>query len=191
MVLGIPARLHWDWKILLWTPFFSYRFGFSFHEENIVSPSSDLKSTLFFPSHGTVTMSSDSDEDELLQMALKDQAQRDVNYGKSSSNSRKPVANYVQQPKKPAPPPKQSLGKGRVAADDDDSEIEMLSISSGDEDNVQYPVAASRNKGATAAAAGRPVREDDRTWDGEEPSRWKHVDEAEVRDNRICQRFAF
>ncbi|RZB44423.1 Exocyst complex component SEC5A isoform E [Glycine soja] len=125
-------------------------------------------------------MSSDSDEDELLQMALKDQAQRDVNYGKSSSNSRKPVANYVQQPKKPAPPPKQSLGKGRVAADDDDSEIEMLSISSGDEDNVQYPVAASRNKGATAAAAGRPVREDDRTWDGEEPSRWKHVDEAEL-----------
>lgn len=158
-----------------------------------VSPS-DLKShpLSFFPSHGTATMSSDSDEDELLQMALKEQAQRDVNYGgKSSSNSRKPVANYVQPLKKPAPPPKQSLGKGRVAADDDDSEIEMLSISSGDEDNVQYPVAASRNKGATAAAAGRPVREDDRTWDGEEPSRWKHVDEAEVRDNRICQRFAF
>ncbi|KHN00793.1 Exocyst complex component 2 [Glycine soja] len=99
-------------------------------------------------------MSSDSDEDELLQMALKDQAQRDVNYGKSSSNSRKPVANYVQQPKKPAPPPKQSLGKGRVAADDDDSEIEMLSISSGDEDNVQDPVAASRTK-----ALARRVRE--------------------------------
>ncbi|KAG4998081.1 hypothetical protein JHK84_029103 [Glycine max] len=123
-------------------------------------------------------MSSDSDEDELLQMALKEQAQRDVNYGgKSSSNSRKPVANYVQPLKKPAPPPKQSQGKGRVADDDDDSEIEMLSISSGDEDNVQDPVAASRTK---AAAAGRPVREDDRTWDGEEPSRWKHVDEAEL-----------
>lgn len=120
-------------------------------------------------------MSSDSDEDELLQMALKEQAQRDLNYGKPS-NSRKPVANFVQQPKKPAPPSKQS--KGRVADDDDDSEVEMLSISSGDEDNARDPVAASKTRGA--AATGRPAREDDRTWDGEEPSRWKHVDEAEV-----------
>ncbi|KAK7357114.1 hypothetical protein VNO80_16397 [Phaseolus coccineus] len=120
-------------------------------------------------------MSSDSDEDELLQMALKEQAQRDLNYGKPS-NSRKPVANFVQQPKKPAPPSKQS--KGRVADDDDDSEVEMLSISSGDEDNARDPVAASKTRGA--AATGRPAREDDRTWDGEEPSRWKHVDEAEL-----------
>ncbi|XP_014513511.1 exocyst complex component SEC5A isoform X1 [Vigna radiata var. radiata] len=122
-------------------------------------------------------MSSDSDEDELLQMALKEQAQRDLNYGKTS-NSRKPVANYVQQPKKPAPPSKQSNSKGGVADDDDDSEVEMLSISSGDEDNVKDPVAASRTRGA--AAAGRPARDDDRAWDGEEPSRWKHVDEAEL-----------
>jgi len=121
-------------------------------------------------------MSSDSDEDELLQMALKEQSQRDVNYGKTS-NSRKPVANYVQQPKKNAPPSKQSNSKGGVADDDDDSEVEMLSISSGDEDNVRDPVAASKTRGA---AAGRPARDDDRVWDGEEPSRWKHVDEAEV-----------
>ena len=147
------------------------------------SSPSDLKSrkphTLFLslPSNGTATMSSDSDEDELLQMALKEQAQRDVNYGKSS-NPRKPVANYVQQPKKPAPASKQSNSKGRVADDDDDSEVEMLSISSGDEDNARDPVAATRTRGA--AATGRPAREDDRTWDGEEPSRWKHVDEAEV-----------
>ncbi|XP_047162674.1 exocyst complex component SEC5A-like isoform X1 [Vigna umbellata] len=123
-------------------------------------------------------MSSDSDEDELLQMALKEQAQRDLNYGKTS-NSRKPVANYVQQPKKPGPPSKQSNSKSGVADDDDDSEVEMLSISSGDEDNVKDPVAASRTRGA-AAAAGRPARDDDRAWDGEEPSRWKHVDEAEL-----------
>ncbi|TKY51518.1 Exocyst complex component SEC5A [Spatholobus suberectus] len=124
-------------------------------------------------------MSSDSDEDELLQMALKEQSQRDLNYGKPSSNSRKPVANYVQPPKKPAPPPKQSPAKGRVADDDDDSEVEMLSISSGDEDSAKDPVAATRNRGD--AAAGRPgARDDDRTWDGEEPSRWKHVDEAEL-----------
>lgn len=127
-------------------------------------------------------MSSDSDEDELLQNALKEQAQRDLNYGKSSSNSRKPVANYVQPPssqsKKPAPPStsKKSQNKGRVADDDDDSEVEMLSISSGDEDIAKDPVTSSKNRGSGRA----PARDDDRTWDGEEPSRWKHVDEAEL-----------
>jgi len=125
-------------------------------------------------------MSSDSDEDELLQMALKEQSQRDLNYGKSSSNPRKPVANYVQppssQPKRSAPPATaKPQTKGRVVDDDDDSEVEMLSISSGDEDNVKDQV-TSKNRGS-----GRtPAREEDRTWDGEEPSRWKHVDEAEV-----------
>ncbi|KAK7343812.1 hypothetical protein VNO77_12855 [Canavalia gladiata] len=125
-------------------------------------------------------MSSDSDEDELLQMALKEQSQRDLNYGKSSSNSRKPVANYVQPPKKSAPPPKQSHNKGRVADDDDDSEVEMLSISSGDEDNAKDPVAASRNRAGGAASGRAGARDDDRAWDGEEPSRWKHVDEGEL-----------
>ncbi|KEH43566.1 putative cullin repeat-like-containing domain, exocyst complex component EXOC2/Sec5 [Medicago truncatula] len=126
-------------------------------------------------------MSSDSDEDELLQMALKEQSQRDLNYGKSSSNPRKPVANYVQppssQPKRSAPPATaKPQSKGRVVDDDDDSEVEMLSISSGDEDNVKDQVTSSKNRGS-----GRtPAREEDRTWDGEEPSRWKHVDEAEL-----------
>nr|XP_027188983.1 exocyst complex component SEC5B-like isoform X3 [Cicer arietinum] len=127
-------------------------------------------------------MSSDSDEDELLQMALKEQSQRDLNYGKSSSNPRKPVANYVQppssQPKRSAPPAtsKQPQTKGRMVDEDDDSEVEMLSISSGDEDNVKDQVTASRSRGSGRA----PARDDDRTWDGEEPSRWKHVDEAEL-----------
>lgn len=126
-------------------------------------------------------MSSDSDEDELLQMALKEQSQRDLNYGKSSSNPRKPVANYVQPPssqqKRSAPPATaKPQTKGRVVDDDDDSEVEMLSISSGDEDNVKDQVTSSKNRGS-----GRtPAREEDRTWDGEEPSRWKHVDEAEL-----------
>ncbi|XP_058769965.1 exocyst complex component SEC5A-like isoform X1 [Vicia villosa] len=127
-------------------------------------------------------MASDSDEDELLQMALKEQSQRDLNYGKSSNNPRKPVANYVQppssQPKRSAPPAgaKHPQSKGRVVDDDDDSEVEMLSISSGDEDNVKDQVTTSKNRGTGRA----PAREDDRTWDGEEPSRWKHVDEAEL-----------
>ncbi|CAJ2629717.1 unnamed protein product [Trifolium pratense] len=126
-------------------------------------------------------MSSDSDEDELLQMALKEQSQRDLNYGKSSGNPRKPVANYVQppssQPKRGAPPAtgKNPQSKGRVVDDDDDSEVEMLSISSGDEDNVKDQVTSSKNRGGRT-----PARDDDRTWDGEEPSRWKHVDEAEL-----------
>ncbi|XP_057423045.1 exocyst complex component SEC5A-like isoform X2 [Lotus japonicus] len=129
-------------------------------------------------------MSSDSDEDELLQMALKEQAQRDLNYGKSSSNSRKPVANYVQppssQPKRPAPQAAKSAPKGRVADDDDDSEVELLSISSGDEDNARDPVAPSKSRGGAGGSGRQPSRDEDRTWDGEEPSRWKHVDEAEL-----------
>ncbi|OIW06565.1 hypothetical protein TanjilG_03959 [Lupinus angustifolius] len=142
-------------------------------------------------------MSSDSDEDELLQMALKEQSQRDLNYGKSSSATRKPVANYVQppQPKRAAAPPtKQPPNKGRDVDDDDDSEVEMLSISSGDEDNVKDPVTTSKNRGRSVS------RDIDRTWDGEEPSSWKHVDEAElarrVREMRetrtapVAQKFA-
>ncbi|KAE9611395.1 hypothetical protein Lalb_Chr06g0162031 [Lupinus albus] len=116
-------------------------------------------------------MSSEGDEDELLQMALKEQSQRDVNYTKSSSTTRKPVANYVKPPQiKRATAPT----KGRVVDDDDDSEVEMLSISSGDEDNVKDSVTTSKNRARSAS------RDDDRVWDGEEPSSWKYVDEAEV-----------
>lgn len=144
-------------------------------------------------------MSSDSDdEDELLQMALKEQAQRDVSYGKSSasSNSRKPVANYVQPPtsqhRKAAPVvnssggrPMQSKGSSgarKVVDDDDDSEVEMLSISSGDEDSAKDRNVGSRKRGgASGAAGGRAgAQDDDRAWDGGEPACWKHVDEAEL-----------
>ncbi|KAF8024928.1 hypothetical protein BT93_F1927 [Corymbia citriodora subsp. variegata] len=156
-------------------------------------------------------MSSDSDdldEDELLQIALKEQAERDLSYKKPGPNPRKPVANYVQPPPMPhqqrapaaaAPPPaarasynggaQRQVGSGgkskggsngnrRVVDDDDDSEVEMLSISSGDEDSTKDR-AGSRARGGVSGGA-RPGRDDDRAWDGEEPDCWKHVDEDEL-----------
>ncbi|KAF7811742.1 exocyst complex component SEC5A-like isoform X1 [Senna tora] len=130
-------------------------------------------------------MSSDSDdEDELLQMALKEQSQRDVSYGKSSasSNPRKPVANYVQPPsshtKKPA---SASGGKPMQSKGGSGNRVEMLSISSGDEDSAKDRVVGSKKRGgATAAAGGREGAQDDDRWDGGEPGCWKHVDEAEL-----------
>ncbi|KAJ6730619.1 EXOCYST COMPLEX COMPONENT SEC5 [Salix viminalis] len=143
-------------------------------------------------------MSSDSDdEDELLQMALKEQSQRDLNYQRPPSNHRKPVVNFVQQPRQPPPSQRpapttnmanQTKNRRAVEDDDDDSEVEMLSISSGDEE-----VSKDRGGGGGAAARGRGGRgsggrEEERGWDGEEPNCWKGVDEAElarrVRDMR-------
>ncbi|KAK1300452.1 Exocyst complex component 2 [Acorus calamus] len=93
-------------------------------------------------------MSSDSDdidEDELLQIALKEQAERDLNYRRPMTTSKKPVVNLIQPPpqpppaknRKPNPKPGSGVdmggGKGRRGGDDDDeSEVELLSISSGD-----------------------------------------------------------
>ncbi|KAJ8446043.1 hypothetical protein Cgig2_017545 [Carnegiea gigantea] len=124
-------------------------------------------------------MSSDSDEDELLQMALKEQAGRDVNYQKPSS---KPVANYVQPPagQKPAanknPNPRQRQHTKSID-EDDDSEVEMLSISSGDEESSK----ASTYDGGKGRRGRKPSKDDaDTLWDGEEPNCWKRVDEAEL-----------
>ncbi|CAL5384451.1 unnamed protein product [Camellia sinensis] len=140
-------------------------------------------------------MSSDSDdldEDELLQIALKEQSQRDLNYH-SSKPSRK-VANFVQPPPPPHPAKQRGSappGNPRLKAppmpkaqqqqrrgsmdDDDDSEVEMLSISSGDEETSKDRGFESRNR---AGSGGRPGREDD--WDGGEPDSWKRVDEGEL-----------
>jgi exocyst complex component 2 len=137
-------------------------------------------------------MSSDSDDDdELLQMALKEQAQRDLNYQGPSSNQRKPVVNFVQQPRQQPPPqrpssttnmanqPQQPKNR-RAVEEEDDSEVEMLSISSGDEE-------VSKDRGGEGGAAergragrGSGGREEESGWDGEEPDCWKRVDEAEV-----------
>ncbi|KAL4556264.1 hypothetical protein LXL04_038910 [Taraxacum kok-saghyz] len=137
---------------------------------------------------------SDSDDDELLQMALKEQSQRDVNYTRpSQSRSSKPVVNFVQPPsnhrsaKNPNPMTTTKPQHRRNATEDDDeSEVEMLSISSGDEDSVSDQKVGSRNRAkATGRGAGK---EDDKLWVGEEPDTWKRVDEAElgrrVRDMR-------
>ncbi|KAK3043863.1 hypothetical protein RJ639_000562 [Escallonia herrerae] len=142
-------------------------------------------------------MSSDSDdldEDELLQIALKEQAQRDLNYQKSSqasSRPAKPVANYVQPPAQPAKSKnsnavqmqqrsnnknqQQRRAAAAAVEEDDDSEVEMLSISSGDEDSSKDRGFGSRNRVVRGSA-----RDDDRAWDGEEPDCWKRVDETEL-----------
>ncbi|XP_057490413.1 exocyst complex component SEC5A-like [Actinidia eriantha] len=130
-------------------------------------------------------MSSDSDdmdEDELLQMALKEQAQRDLNYQKPSSKPSRPVVNFVQPPanqRSSAPPRNPSSGaakaqqRRRSMDDDDESEVEMLSISSGDEESAKDRRTESRNR---ARSGGR----DEDGWDGGEPDCWKRVDEAEL-----------
>lgn len=132
-------------------------------------------------------MSSDSedlDEDELLQMALKEQAQRDVNYQKPPSKSSKPVANYVQPPanKAPASATKTSNPRQRNHTksmdEDDDSEVEMLSISSGDEESSKastYSGAKGRSRAARASKDDADVQ-----WAGGEPDCWKRVDESEL-----------
>ncbi|XP_058179698.1 exocyst complex component SEC5A-like isoform X2 [Rhododendron vialii] len=142
-------------------------------------------------------MSSDSgdlDEDELLQMALQEQSQRDVNYQQPSSKPSRPVSNFVQPPPQRAAnqrvsaPPKNHNTNAQPAQraqqrrgsidDDDDSEVEMLSISSGDEESSKDRGSESRNR---ARSGGRRAgKDDDGDWDGGEPDSWKRVDEAEL-----------
>ncbi|XP_065880904.1 exocyst complex component SEC5A-like [Euphorbia lathyris] len=143
-------------------------------------------------------MSSDSDdEEELLQMALQEQAHRNLNYERpsasSASNQRKPVVNFVQAPKPTAGKPQSGMGRQqnpsknrKVVEDDDDSEVEMLSISSGDEEVSKDPGGPKGRGGG--GGSGRRGKEEDGAWDGVEPDCWKRVDEAElarrVRDMR-------
>ncbi|XP_010241714.1 PREDICTED: exocyst complex component SEC5A-like [Nelumbo nucifera] len=129
-------------------------------------------------------MSSDTDdEDELLQIALKEQAQR--HYQKGPASKAKQVTNLVQQPSHRGSAPKMTSSKPaqkprQTVDDDDDSEVELLSISSGDEDNSKDRSYAAKNRGA--GGGGRGGRDDagDRGWDGGEQTCWKHVDEAEL-----------
>ncbi|XP_019152680.1 PREDICTED: exocyst complex component SEC5A-like isoform X2 [Ipomoea nil] len=146
-------------------------------------------------------MSSDSndiDEDELLQIALREQAQRDLNYRRPGDKQpSKPVRNYVQPPPQPAAAAAAAAANQRAAAggrapnatmqrkqrkqveEDDDSEVEMLSISSGDEDSSKdRGFGGEKNR---AASGGRGGKNDEKAWDGGEPGCWKHVDETELR----------
>ncbi|KAJ4966376.1 hypothetical protein NE237_018225 [Protea cynaroides] len=134
----------------------------------------------------------DIDEDELLQIALQEQAERDTNYQKPQVS--KPVVNLVRPPapsklakgqrtaappKKASPNPAQVQKSRRAADDDDDSDVELLSISSGDEDYSNDRFTAAKNR---AAAGGGRGRDDagDRGRIGDEPPSWKQVDEAEL-----------
>ncbi|KAL8171929.1 LOW QUALITY PROTEIN: hypothetical protein V2J09_023733 [Rumex salicifolius] len=141
-------------------------------------------------------MSSDSeDEDELLQIALKEQAERDLNYRRPSASSRpsKPVANYVQPPpsnhnRAPAPAaasrnpnargssmPAAKSRNNKSVDEDADSDVELLSISSGDEDSSK-----ASNAGRGRARPGGRKDDEDNDRSGQEPDSWKRVDEAEL-----------
>ncbi|XP_078441438.1 exocyst complex component SEC5A-like [Wolffia australiana] len=130
----------------------------------------------------------DLDEDELLQIALKEQAQRDLNYTKRPSGGR-PVVNLVQPPPPPPfmansdqrrskPPPRPQ--KGRLEPEDD-SKVEFLSISSGDDDESGDLGPPTRNRRVSGGKkAGRSDVGSGDLWDGDEPANWKRVDEAEL-----------
>ncbi|XP_071725527.1 exocyst complex component SEC5A-like [Rutidosis leptorrhynchoides] len=130
---------------------------------------------------------SDSDDDELLQMALQEQSQRDLNYTRpSQSRSAKPVVNFVQPPsnhRSAKNPNSVNISKPQhrrnATEDDEDSDLEMLSISSGDEDSVTDQRIGSRNR-VKASGKGGGKKDDDKIWVGDEPDAWKRVDEAEL-----------
>ncbi|PSS19491.1 Exocyst complex component SEC5A like [Actinidia chinensis var. chinensis] len=121
-------------------------------------------------------MSSDSDEDELLQMALKEQSARDLGHQIRHSSPRPSPSNQRGSEARTH----NSAQRRRAVDDEGDSEVEMLSISSGDEDEAKDR--------ARSRAGSRGGRDDDKGWDGGEPDCWKRVDESElarrVRDMR-------
>ncbi|KAL6885891.1 hypothetical protein ACP4OV_010152 [Aristida adscensionis] len=132
---------------------------------------------------------SDVDEDELLQMALQEQAARDLSHQRPGA-ANKPVVNLVRPP---APNSRGANARGGGAAaktrqpsrgggddDDDDSEVELLSISSGDEDNTSRDRGPPPPRGGGRAGARRAASRDDGDFDDDEPRSWKRVDEAEL-----------
>ncbi|MCD9646407.1 Exocyst complex component S5A [Datura stramonium] len=113
-------------------------------------------------------MSSDSDEDELLQMALQEQTtgKKPTSGGRGTGSTGAAANRKVNR--------KQNKGGEE---DEDDSDLEILSISSGDED------ASSKKdrKGAPKGRAAKASKDDDELWQGGEPDCWKRVDEDELR----------
>nr|CAB3484493.1 unnamed protein product [Digitaria exilis] len=136
---------------------------------------------------------SDVDEDELLQMALQEQAARDLSHQRPPA-ANKPVVNLVR------PPAPNSRGGGNARAggapakarqpsrggdEDEDSEVELLSISSGDEDDQPRargppPPRGGGGGGGGRSGARRAASRDDGDFDDDEPRSWKRVDEAEL-----------
>ncbi|XP_049355457.1 exocyst complex component SEC5A-like isoform X1 [Solanum verrucosum] len=125
-------------------------------------------------------MSSDSDEDELLQMALQEQST-----GKKPSepppkpkpNSRSGGRRAGSMDATPNRKVQQKHSKG-VDEEEDDSDLEILSISSGDEDHAS---SKKESKGASKRRAPKAGKDDDEHWQGGEPDCWKRVDEDELR----------
>jgi exocyst complex component 2 len=131
---------------------------------------------------------SDVDEDELLQMALQEQAARDLSHQRQPAAS-KPVVNLVRPPApnsrggnaRAGGAPAKARQPSRGGDEDDDSEVELLSISSGDEDNAPRDRRPPPPRGGGRAGARRAASRDDGDLDDDEPRSWKRVDEEEVR----------
>jgi exocyst complex component 2 len=130
---------------------------------------------------------SDVDEDELLQMALQEQAARDLSHQRPAG-ANKPVVNLVRPPAPSSSRGANARGRAREPSrggdEDEDSEVELLSISSGDEDAAparERGPPPPRGGGGGRAGARRAASRDDGDLDDAEPRSWKRVDEAEVR----------
>jgi exocyst complex component 2 len=130
---------------------------------------------------------SDVDEDELLQMALQEQAARDLSHQRPPAS--KPVVNLVRPPAtnsrsgnaRAGGAPAKARQPSRGGDEDEDSEVELLSISSGDEDNTPRDRGLPPPRGGGRAGARRAAMRDDGDLDDNEPSSWKRVNEEEVR----------
>lgn len=131
------------------------------------------------------------DEEELLQRALEEQAQRDLHYAMPLNHppplispaaagppSRQPPP--APPPRRP-PPPRPSQPQPQPPPHDDDdeeSDVELLSLSSEDDDPDNDD---SRYRRRPAASHQAEI-DDDLEWDDddEEPDSWKRVDESEL-----------
>lgn len=117
-------------------------------------------------------------------MALQEQAARDLSHQRPGA-ANKPVVNLVRPPARGANARGGGAAKARQPSrggdEDEDSEVELLSISSGDEDGAP---ARERGppppRGGGRAGARRAASRDDGDLDDAEPRSWKRVDEAEL-----------
>ncbi|KAK4374421.1 hypothetical protein RND71_005098 [Anisodus tanguticus] len=126
-------------------------------------------------------MSSDSDEDELLQEQAtgKNPSEQPPKPNPKSASSRG-AAGSATPNRKSYNAVQQKQRKG-VEEDEDDSDLEILSISSVYEDQSaskdQRKGASSKRRGASRGGG----KDDDELWQGGEPDCWKRVDEDENR----------
>lgn len=125
----------------------------------------------------------DLDEEELLQRALQEQAQRDVQYRRPPNHPPPVISPAAAGPPSrhppAAPPPKRPPPRPQPMEEDEESDVELLSLSSEDEDSQSK----RRPSGPGVHDANNSLDDDeDLEWDEEddEPDSWKRVDEAEL-----------